>query len=173
MTEDNVSLHAPYLMLQALTETSFDMVKLLGLKSGGEWMAKRVGAQDDALEGLARLELGKENHILTEGPKGGRLVLLKACPFQAALNRLDPWSDNAKHMVERFNASPRGGAALHPICITHLAVREAAGGINLGCRSTTTGKMAVSVPALLEQVGMTEEQVRERLDGHACLYWLK
>ena len=176
MTESipsNSNGRAPYMLLQALIETSFESVKLLGLLDCGNQIAKQLGSSTDPLEALAKLELGKANLEVTEGPNGGRLVCLKGCPFAGAVNQLDAWSEHALKMVERFNASPRGGAAVHPICIGHLSVREAYGGINLGCRSAATGKMAISVPSLLEQAGMTETQVRERLDGNACLYLLK
>ena len=169
----NGRAHPPYMLLQALIETSFESVKLLGMIDSGHQIAKQLGSPDDPLDALAKLELGKANLQVTEGPKGGRLVCLKGCPFATAVSQLDAWSDHALKMVERFNASPRGGAAVHPICIGHLSVREAYGGINLGCRSTSSGKMAISVPALLAEAGMTEDQVRERLDGNACLYLLK
>jgi hypothetical protein len=100
------------------------------------------------------------------------MVLLRNCPFQAALDRMSPWSEGASHLVRGFNSSPRGGAALHPICICHLSVREAYRGINLGCRSKTSGKIAVSVTPLLDEAGMSEMKVRALLDGNACLYWL-
>ncbi len=172
MYETTTAVDAPSAMLQALVETSFETVKLLGLKSTGTRIAKNLGCPADPLEALSRLELGKANYEISSGPKGGRLVVLKQCPFAAALQRLDAWSQDAIHMVQRFNESPRGGAALHPICITHLSAREAYGGVNLGCRSTSTGKMAVSVQPLLDEAGLTAEQVREKLDGMACLYWL-
>ncbi|MBI5034903.1 MAG: hypothetical protein HZB51_30630 [Chloroflexi bacterium] len=172
-SNSNGNGRAPYLLLQALIETSFESVKLLGLIDCGNQIAKQLGSPSDPLEALAKLELGMANITVSDGPKGGRLVCLKGCPFGSALSKLDPWSDHALKMVERFNASPRGGAAVHPICIGHLSVREAYGGINLGCRSTLSGKMAISVPALLEEAGMTETQVRERLDGNACLYLLR
>ncbi len=172
-SSSNGNGHAPYMLLQALIETSFESVKLMGLMDCGSQIAKQLGSPPDPLEALAKLELGMANIQVAEGPKGGRLICLKGCPFAAATNKLDPWSEHALKMVERFNASPRGGAAVHPICIGHLAVREAYGGINLGCRSTSTGKMAISVPALLEEAGMTEAQVRERLEGNACLYLLR
>ena len=172
-TSSNGNGRAPYMLLQALIETSFESVKLLGLIDCGHQIAKQLGQFTDPLDALAKLELGKANLQVTEGPKGGRLVCLKSCPFAAAAGQLDAWSDHALKMVERFNASPRGGAAVHPICIGHLSVREAYGGINLGCRSTSNGKMAISVPALLEEAGMTEEEVRQRLEGNACLYLLR
>ncbi len=164
---------APYMLLQALIETTFESVKLMGLKDCGMQIAKQLGSPADPLEALAKLELGTGNIQISEGPKGGRLICLKACPFASTLSKLDPWSEHALKMVQRFNASPRGGAAVHPICIGHLAVREAYGGINLGCRSTSSGKMAISVSALLEEAGMTEDKVRERLEGNACLYLLR
>ena len=164
---------APYMLLQALIETTFESIKLLGLRDTGTQIAKQLGSPEDPLEALAALELGMKNLQVSQAPQGGRIVCLKGCPFASAINSLDPWSENAKRMVQRFNESPRGGAALHPICIGHLSVREAYGGINLGCRSAATGKMAISTPALLEEAGMTEEQVREKLDGNACMYVLK
>ena len=163
---------APYILLQALIETTFELVKLLGLRDSGAKIAQQLGSPEDPLQALATLELGMENLQVSATPDGGRIVCLKGCPFAGVVNKLDPWSDNAKRMVRRFNESSRGGAAIHPICIGHLSVREAYGGINLGCRSTASGQMAISVPALLEEAGMTEEQVRERLDGNACIYVL-
>ena len=168
----NHSLHAPYVLLQAVAEASLDIIKLMGLQSSGSQIAKQLGFPNDPLEALAPFELGKQNYQILPGAKGG-LVCLKACPFQSAISNLSPWSEHATRMVQRFNASPRGGAALHPICISHLSVREAYGGTNLGCRSMTSGKIAVSVPALLDEAGMTQDEVRKQLDGNACLYWLK
>lgn len=169
----NGSGRAPYMLLQALIESSFESVKLLGLMDCGNQIAKQLGSPSDPLEALAKLELGMANIHVSQGPKGGRLVCLRGCPFAPAVSKLDPWSEHAQRMVQRFNASPRGGAAVHPICIGHLAVREAYGGINLGCRNTANGKMAISVPTLLDEAGMTEAQVRERLEGNACLYLLR
>ncbi|MBI5031462.1 MAG: hypothetical protein HZB51_13115 [Chloroflexi bacterium] len=165
--------NAPYILLQSLIETTFESIKLLGLRDSGMQIAKQLGFSSDPLVALERLELGKENVRVSIAHGGERLVCLKGCPFAGAIDRLAPWSDHARKMVERFNESPRGGAALHPICIAHLSVREAYGGINLGCRSTKSGKMAISVPTLLEEAGMTEEQVRSHLEGNACLYLLK
>ena len=164
---------APYMLLQALIETTFESIKLMGLRDTGAEIAKRLGSPSDPLDALALLELGTSNLEISDAPKGGRMVRLKGCPFAGAINKLDPWSDHAKRMVQRFNESPRGGAAIHPICISHLSVREVYGGINLGCRSAASGQMAISVPALLEEAGMTEDEVRQRLDGNACLYVLK
>ncbi|MBI5034904.1 MAG: hypothetical protein HZB51_30635 [Chloroflexi bacterium] len=176
MTEqslDGSNGRAPYMLLQALIETTFESIKLMGLKDTGAEIAKHLGSPSDPLEALATLELGRDNLQVSDAPQGGRIVTLKGCPFAGAVNKLDPWSEHAKRMVQRFNASPRGGAAIHPICIGHLSVREAYGGINLGCRSASSGKMAISALALLEEASMTDEQVRERLDGNACIYVLK
>ena len=168
------NLDPPYILLQALIETSLDLVKLLSLRSCGSWVAtKHLGLSSDALDALARLELGSENYIVSPGPQGGRLVLLKSCPFATVFGKIDPWSEEAMLLVQRFNESPRGGAALHPICIPHLSVRESYKAVNLGCRSATSGKIAVSVQTLLEEAGLSEEEVGEKLEGHACLYWLK
>jgi len=173
MSDSEEVLDAPGLLLQALIETSLETVKLLEVRSSATWIADQLGSSDDPLDALARLEGGKENYELLEGPRGGQLVLLKRCPFQVMLNKLTRWSEQASHMVRRFNESPRGGAALHPICITHLSVREAYGGVNLGCRSMTSGKVAVSVKDLLDEVGLDEDEVRELLERKACLYWLR
>ncbi len=169
----DTSLHAPYVVLQALIETSLQYIKLLGIQSTGEEVAQELGKSEDPLEQLARVELGKGNYEISDGPKGGRLVHLKNCPFEKMTDQIGPWSENAKLMVTRFNASPRGGAALHPVCIAHLSIREAYGATNLGCRSMKSGKMAVSIPPLLDTAGLTEQEVRERLEGNACLYWLR
>ncbi len=167
------TFHAPYVVLQALIETSLKYIKLLGVQSTGEEIAQELGRSDDPLDQLARLELGKGNYEISDGPQGGRLVRLKNCPFQKMTSEIGPWSENAKLMVTRFNASPRGGAALHPVCIAHLSIRDAYGATNLGCRSMTSGKIAVSVQALLDTAGVTDQEVRQRLEGNACLYWLK
>jgi hypothetical protein len=143
------------------------------MRSCADWIAERLGSPDDALEALARFEGGPSNYELVPGPRGGRFVLLKSCPFQTTLNQILPWSKQARHMVERFNESPRGGAALHPICISHLSVRDAYGGVNLACRSMTSGKVTISVQELLDEVGIDEDRVRELIDGKACLYWVK
>ncbi len=167
------TLHPPYAVLQALIESSLKYIRLLGVQSTGEEIVQRLGTSEDPLEQLARVELGNGNYEISVGPRGGRLVRLKSCPFQAMVNQVGPWSENAKLMVTHFNASPRGGAALHPICIAHLSIRDAYGATNLGCRSMTSGKMAISVQALLDTAGVTEQEVRERLEGNACLYWLR
>lgn len=173
MSDSTNTISAPHVLLQALIETSFDVVKLAVLQPSGKLIAKRLGSKGDALDALSRLECGKENYEILEGSNGGRLVVLKNCPFQDAHNNVAPWSEEAGGMVQRFNESPRGGAAVSPICIGHLSVRDAYGAVNLGCRSTTTGKVAISMSDLLDEVGITEEKVGELLEENACLYWIK
>jgi len=173
MSDSTKTVNAPHALLQALIETSFDVVKLAVLQPSGKLITKYLGSPDDALEALSRFECGMENYDILEGANGGRLVVVKKCPFQDAHNNMGSWSEDACSMVQRYNESPRGGAALNPICIGHLSVREAYDAVNLGCRSTTTGNVAVSVLDLLDEVGITAEKVHELLDGNACLYWIK
>jgi hypothetical protein len=132
-----------------------------------------LGSTADPLEALSSFELGMGNYNISEDPKGGLLVLVKKCPFEMFLTKVGPWSEEAKNMVQSFNKRVRGGAALHPFCVAHLSVRETYGAVNLGCRNTKTGEIAVSASDLLNEVSITAENVRELLEGNACLYWLK
>jgi len=157
MSDSTNTVHSPYALLQALIKKYIEY----------------LGPTADSLEALSRFELGMGNYDISEEVNGGLVVVVKKCPFETALTKVGPWSEKASSMVQRFNESLRGGAALHPFCIAHLSVREAYGTVNLGCRNTTTGEVAISVPDLLDEVGITAEKVRELLEGNACLYWLK
>ena len=73
-------------------------------------------------------------------------------------------------LLERFNAHPGGGSALHSFCILHCYVREDLGGLhNLACRSADGKEIAIA-KEVIKSIGLPEELVENLIEENACVY---
>lgn len=141
--------------------------KLYGFQESAKILANQLEG-NTPLEKLAHFELGEKNRtLIEEGDK--TFVVLKQCPFAQLYRTMPEWGGE-EELLQRFNAHPGGGSALHSFCILHCYVREYLGGFNnIACRSADGKKVAIATE-LIKMLGMTEERAKELIEGNACVY---
>jgi hypothetical protein len=141
--------------------------KLYGFQESARIIAEQLEGETP-LEKLAQFELGEKNRIITE--EGDKvLVVLKQCPFAQVYREMPEWGGE-EELLERFNAHPGGGGALHSFCLLHCYIRENLGGLhNLACRSAD-GKVIAIAREVIKSIGLSEELVEKLIEGNACVY---
>jgi hypothetical protein len=141
--------------------------RLFGFQESAKIIAHELEGKGP-LDKLAHFELGDGNRtVIDEGDIG--LVILKQCPFAQLYREMPEWGGE-EEIVERFNAHPGGGAALHCFCILHCYIRENLSGLhNLACRSAD-GKETAIAKELIESLGLPEGRIEKLIEGNACVY---
>ncbi len=141
--------------------------KLYGFQESAKIIASQLEG-DTPLEKLAHFELGEKNRTLTD--EGSIiLVVLKQCPFAQLYQRMPEWGGE-EELLQRFNAHPEGGSALHSFCVLHCYIRENIGGLhNLACRSADGKEIAIA-KEVIKSLGLSEEKVKGLIEGNACVY---
>jgi hypothetical protein len=145
---------------------------ILPALQGGKAIADSLNLEGkDVLEKLQTLD-GKGNYEIHDGNDEYSFVITKSCPFSAIYSEIPEWSEQSMNLVASYNRKSDGGGALHPLCLVHKGVRNSlkAGIVSIGCRSKA-GKVEIAEEAL-EEVGMTEAEALELLEGKACLFAL-
>ena len=145
---------------------------ILPALQGGKAIADAINTDEkDVLEKLQTLD-GKDNYEIKNGNDDYTFIITKQCPFSAIYSEIPQWSEESMNLVKSYNRKADGGGALHPLCLVHKGVRNAmrAGIKSIGCRSKA-GKIEIATEAL-EDVGITESEALEMLEGKACLFAL-
>lgn len=121
-----------------------------------------------------------------EAIEEGAIRILKKCPMVPVLEiiRKENLARTGREelpafyqdIVDRFiEQHPGEGAQLHPLCIVHQAMRDIIGSHKgrltrqIACRSPFTGKVVFSQNGL-NLANLTVDRVRDKIEGHACMY---
>lgn len=110
----------------------------------------------------------------------GNLKLLPKCPFtrptrdyESATGKAIPGS--LKKVMRIANKTGKF-AAVTPFCIIHQAFREAVGAHfdkeikHLGAKNEA-GEIALASKNI-EELGLSEEEIKEKLGSYECIYWI-
>jgi hypothetical protein len=141
---------------------------------------KMFGAILHDLQDMAKL-------IMKEMDLNGNVFILKKCPMGKLVESLKEdgklpkyYLEVVKKYVELYKSK---GAIIHPFCIVHQVIREQVGEsirVNGGrmlvyqvaCRSLASGKVVYATEGT-SRVDMTQEDIDKKIDGNACMYFVK
>ena len=110
----------------------------------------------------------------------GNLMLLPKCPFTKAIRDYESATGKAipgsLKKVMRIANKTGIYAAVTPFCIIHQAFRETIGTHfnkeirHLGAKNEV-GEIALASKNIKE-LGLSEEEIKEKLDSNECIYWI-
>lgn len=148
---------------------------------------------DELIEALVRKAQEEAENVETLEALEGEVIqdddelrILKECPMVSLLGLVkketlartgkDELPGFYKEIVQRYSErNPDDAAILHPLCIFHQVMRDVIGARNgkltrqVACRSGESGKVVISENGRL-LANLTEDRIREKIDGYACLY---
>ncbi|MFW9997458.1 MAG: hypothetical protein ACFFD4_35770 [Candidatus Odinarchaeota archaeon] len=185
----SVELSADFLSKTLAIDLPIEQMIELLLEKGIEIVAKcdkkiydsyKTFLTDQKEEVSPLVELEGSSDVVGEG-----VVIVKNCPMapvMAELKIADKLPDHFTEIVTKYiEDNPRNAGILHPGCIVHQFIRQQliAGiqigekyplnYVQLGCRSTATGKQVYSEMGI-ERLGVSIDKIKEWLEGQACLY---